>query len=74
MLLRMISKDMLAYVPYLAGVNLNLHVVLFAVGFPAGGGDFRVDAGCEAAVDCAARGFDGWRTWHGGYVVATARS
>jgi predicted permease len=30
-LLRMISKDMLAYVPYLAGVNLNLHVVLFAL-------------------------------------------
>lgn len=31
-LLRMISKDMLAYVPYLAGVNMNLHVVLFAAG------------------------------------------
>jgi macrolide transport system ATP-binding/permease protein len=30
-LLRLISKDMLAYVPYLAGVNLNLHVVAFAV-------------------------------------------
>jgi macrolide transport system ATP-binding/permease protein len=30
-LLRMISKDMLAYVPYLAGVRLNLHVVLFAL-------------------------------------------
>jgi len=30
-LLRMISKDMLAYVPYLAGINLNLHVVLFAL-------------------------------------------
>ncbi|HEY1963410.1 MAG TPA: ABC transporter permease, partial [Acidobacteriaceae bacterium] len=30
-LLRMISKDMLAYVPYLAVVNLNLHVVLFAL-------------------------------------------
>jgi macrolide transport system ATP-binding/permease protein len=29
-LLRLISKDMLAYVPYLAGVNLNSHVVLFA--------------------------------------------
>ena len=30
-LLRMISKDMLTYVPYLAGVNLNLHVVVFAL-------------------------------------------
>jgi macrolide transport system ATP-binding/permease protein len=29
-LLRLISKDMLAYVPYLAGVNLNLHVIAFA--------------------------------------------
>jgi macrolide transport system ATP-binding/permease protein len=29
-LLRLISKDMLAYVPYLAGVKLNLHVVAFA--------------------------------------------
>jgi macrolide transport system ATP-binding/permease protein len=29
-LLRLISKDMLAYVPYLAGVNLNLHVLAFA--------------------------------------------
>jgi macrolide transport system ATP-binding/permease protein len=29
-LLRLISKDMLAYVPYLAGVNLNSHVVAFA--------------------------------------------
>ena len=30
-LLRLISKDMLAYVPYLAGVNLNLHVIAFAL-------------------------------------------
>jgi macrolide transport system ATP-binding/permease protein len=30
-LLRMISKDMLAYVPYLEGVRLSLHVVLFAL-------------------------------------------
>jgi len=29
-LLRLISKDMLAYVPYLAGVNLNPHVLAFA--------------------------------------------
>jgi predicted permease len=29
-LLRLISKDMLAYVPYLAGVNLNSHVLTFA--------------------------------------------
>jgi macrolide transport system ATP-binding/permease protein len=29
-LLRLISKDMLAYVPYLAGVNLNPHVLGFA--------------------------------------------
>jgi len=31
-LLRLISKDMLAYVPYLAGVNLNQHVLAFAAG------------------------------------------
>ena len=29
-LLRLISKDMLAYVPYLAGVNFNPHVLAFA--------------------------------------------
>ena len=30
-LLRLISKDMLAYVPYLAGVGLNLACAAFAV-------------------------------------------
>lgn len=29
-LLSLISKDMLSYVPYLVGIGLNLHVVLFA--------------------------------------------
>ena len=30
-LLRLLSKDMLAYMPYLGGIRLNLHVVMFAV-------------------------------------------
>jgi macrolide transport system ATP-binding/permease protein len=29
-LLRLLSKDMLAYMPYLGGIRLNLHVVIFA--------------------------------------------
>jgi len=29
-LLRLLSKDMLAYMPYLGGIRLNLHVVMFA--------------------------------------------
>ena len=29
-LLRLLSKDMLAYMPYLGGIRLNLHVVVFA--------------------------------------------
>ncbi len=35
-LLRLISKDMLAYVPYLAGVNLNPHVLAFAAAISLG--------------------------------------
>ncbi len=51
-LLRLISKDMLAYVPYLAGVNLNLHVIAFAASDPVPCcGRLRNDSCFASAVD-----------------------
>ncbi len=72
-LLKLISKDALAYVPYLAEVNLNPHVLAFAgAGMPVSSTPFRADSRFAIAVNGVARRFDRRGTWVRRSLVAAA--